>query len=252
MVTTSGASPSSVRHRCSPRIHTPRTAPTKFGILIFPGFEPLDVFGPAEIIQTLSSRKPMSLYWISSSTSPALDPVSTLDPDDLTINPPAGIDTFKRHTAPTTIVPTHTLAAPPDDVEVLLVPGGLGILSRATEPAVAYLRAVHPQLKYVVSVCGGSALLARAGILEGRRATTNKAFYEHISTTYAHGIRWEKKPRWVVDGKVWTSGGVSAGIDMALGWVAHVWDEGLAREIANVVEYEWRNDPNFDVFAYVW
>ncbi|KAH9926587.1 class I glutamine amidotransferase-like protein [Epithele typhae] len=226
-------------------------APTKFAILIFPGFEPLDVFGPVEVIQTLSSSKPMSLYWISSSTSPALDPVSTLVPDDLPITLPPELAGTKRPTAGATVVPTHTLAAPPDDIEVLLVPGGLGALSHTLGPAVEYVRATYPKLKYMISVCNGAELLAKAGVLEGRRATCDKLLWKY-NTTMHPGVGWDKKPRWVIDGNVVTSGGVSAGLDMALGWVAHVWDEGLAREIANVVEYEWRNDPNFDVFAYVW
>ncbi|KAH9926645.1 class I glutamine amidotransferase-like protein [Epithele typhae] len=225
---------------------TNNAAPAKLAVLIFPGFEPLDVFGPVEIFQTLSTKQLLTLSWISASTLPALDPVSSLIPDDVTLS-------GKKHTVAVTVVPTHTLAAPPDDIDVLLVPGGLGVWSRGTEPAVDYLRATFPKLKYVLSVCNGAELLARARVLDGRRATTNKALWTRVTTTHAAGgIRWEKMPRWVADGNVWTSGGVSAGTDMALGWVAHVWDEELARKIANVVEYEWRNDPNFDVFAYVW
>ncbi|KAH9926616.1 class I glutamine amidotransferase-like protein [Epithele typhae] len=227
---------------------TDTAAPTKLAILIFPGFEPLDTFGPTEIFQMLSSQRPLTLYWISSSTSPALDPVSSFVPDDVPM-PPG----MTKHTAGTTIVPTHTLAAPPADVEAILVPGGWGVMSPANAPAVDYLRATFPKLKYAMSVCNGAEFLARAGILDGRRATTNKALWTHITTAHAAtGIKWDKKPRWVQDGNVWTAGGVSAGTDMALGWVAHVWDEELARKIANGAEYEWRNDPNYDVFAYVW
>lgn len=66
--------------------------------------------------------------------------------------------------------------------------------------------------KYILSVCTGSQVLARAGVLEGKKATTNKhAFKLIVEETRDMNITWVAKARWVVDGNVWTSSGVTAG-----------------------------------------
>jgi putative intracellular protease/amidase len=103
-----------------------------------------------------------------------------------------------------------------------------------TTPAseIAFIKAQAPKAQYVMSVCAGSGILARAGVLSGKRATTNKAFFKLVEVClfYANrlatvfliisplsagatpkDITWVPKARWVVDGHIWTSFGVSAG-----------------------------------------
>lgn len=76
-------------------------------------------------------------------------------------------------------MPTHTYDTAPTDIEVLIVPGGFGNRLPAAIPTVEYIRRVYPSLKYLITVCTGSGLAARAGVLDHKRATTNKfAFYE--------------------------------------------------------------------------
>ena len=65
-------------------------------------------------------------------------------------------------------------------------------------------------------------------------------------------VQWVKTARWVVDGNCWTSGGVSAGIDVTLAWIKEVFGEERARKTANIMEYEWKDDKSWDPFAYVW
>jgi putative intracellular protease/amidase len=117
------------------------------------------------------------------------------------------------------IVPTHTFKHPPKDLEVLIVPGGLG--SRAPPPAlldaVAYIKDVYPRLRYIISVCTGATLLARAGVLDGRRATTNKHAWAWAVTT-GPNVTWVPAARWVVDGNVWTTSGVA--VRAACAWSA--------------------------------
>jgi len=97
-------------------------------------------------------------------------------------------------------------------------------------------------------VCTGAGLAARAGLLDGKRATTNKATWA-LTTAFGPKVKWVPKARWVVDGKVWTSAGGSAGIDVTLAWVGEVFGEGAAGWVADGLEYERCLDSGRDPFA---
>jgi len=87
-----------------------------------------------------------------------------------------------------------------------------------------------------MSVCGGSAILAQAGVLNGKKATTNKAFFKLVEKVSPKDITWIAKARWVVDGNIWTSSGVSAGSDMALAFMSHLVGPQITRVIRGQVE----------------
>jgi transcriptional regulator GlxA family with amidase domain len=91
-------------------------------------------------------------------------------------------------------------------------------------------------------------LLAAAGILDGRRATTNKAFYTQIVNA-GPKVNWVKEARWVDDGNIVTSSGVSAGIDMALHVIARLYGDESAEKIAQLTEYQWHRNADVDPFA---
>lgn len=97
-------------------------------------------------------------------------------------------------------------------------------------------------------MCTGSALLAKTGILKGRKATSNKKAFDWVKSVDTE-VNWLYEPRWVIDGKFYTSGGVSAGIDMTLGFIADFFDEKKALEIAQHIEYAWNPDKNSDLFS---
>ena len=99
-----------------------------------------------------------------------------------------------------------------------------------------------------MSVCSGSGVLAHAGILDGRKATSNKLFFSAI-TEQAKQVDWQKNARWVEDGKVFTSSGVSAGTDMSLAVIAKHYGIERAQSIAVMTEYEWQADPSNDAFV---
>ena len=102
--------------------------------------------------------------------------------------------------------------------------------------------------EYVTTVCTGSAILAKTGLLDGKRATTNKIAFEWV-TTCGPNVDWQKQARWVEDGKYFTSSGVSAGMDMALGFIAYVMGHEAAEQTADWAEYDWHTDKGWDPFA---
>jgi putative intracellular protease/amidase len=111
-----------------------------------------------------------------------------------------------------TVVATHTFRNAPA-LDVLLVPGGLGnlALEQAGDTSIEdFVRLRFDEVDYLLSVCTGAISLAKAGVLDGRRATSNKAAWGQV-TASGKNVSWVPTARWVADGKVWTSSGVSAG-----------------------------------------
>ena len=134
-------------------------------------------------------------------------------------------------------------------MDLLLVPGGRGTRNEVdNEYLLGWLRSRSEVAEIVASVCTGSAVLAAAGLLDGRRATSNKMSFEWVMTQGPE-VTWVPEARWVVDGKFYTSGGVAAGIDMALSIVAGLLDEEVAVGVSEGTEYDWHRDPSWDPFA---
>ncbi|KAF6752435.1 DJ-1/PfpI family protein [Ephemerocybe angulata] len=209
--------------------------PLSFGLVLYPGFQALDVFGPLDALNVLSFLYPIKLYVLAET----LDPVSTKSPQGLE-HPGSA---FSQ-----SIVPTHTFDTAPK-VDVLIVPGGVG--NRPPNDigsAIAYIRRVYPEAQYLFTVCTGSGMAAQAGVLDGKKATTNKAAFKRISG-YRPQVEWVGKARWVVDGNAWTAAGVSAGIDAIFDFIKVVYGEDVASLIANFMEYERHLDPSWDPYA---
>jgi putative intracellular protease/amidase len=194
-------------------------ASLRVGVVLFDGFELLDVFGPLEMLGE-SARITMLAERTGS--------VASIQ-------------------GPRTLVDAALADAPGFDV--ILVPGGFGTRREAGNSAfLEVLVRVAAASQYVTSVCTGSGLLAKAGILDGRRATTNKRAYAW-AVSQGPGVKWVAKARWVEDGKFFTSAGVSAGMDMALGLIARIHGREAALENARRAEYEWHEDKDWDPFA---
>ena len=141
--------------------------------------------------------------------------------------------------------PLTTLAAN----SVLLIPGGQGTRSLVQCSAfLADLAQWVKQAETCLAVCTGSALLAAAGCLNGLKATSNKRAFAWVQSINP-AVDWQRVARWVHDGKFYTSSGVSAGMDMALGFIADRFDLKQAQEIAKHTEYRWQNTPQADEFA---
>ncbi|KAG5641817.1 hypothetical protein DXG03_004159 [Asterophora parasitica] len=207
--------------------------PVNFGIVVFPGFAALDAFGPLDALNALSHMFPLNLYIVAAT----LDPVSTKAP-----HTPASRSDFAQ-----SINPTHTFGSVPP-LEVLLVPGGLGAVAPEIQSAIDFVAKVHPSLKYLFTVCNGAGIAARAGVLDGKRATTNKMWWSH-ETGQRPQVKWVSHARWVVDGNIWTTSGVSAGLDGIFAFIAAVYGEEAAEKISNILEYERHKDASWDPYA---
>lgn len=217
-----------------PQLPAPPALPSRFGYLLFPGFQALDVFGPVDALNLLSWSHNNTFSFLSRT----LDPVSTQvwDSDFNKFN-----STFAQ-----SVIPTHTLDDPPP-LDVLVIPGGIG--TRAPLDAeVEYIKRTYPSLQYLISVCTGASLIGRAGVLNGRKGTTNKRVY-CATISCCPKVHWVSHARWVQDGNIWTSSGVSAGIDAIFGWISHVYGEPVAKGIANGMEYTRHLNASYDPFS---
>lgn len=194
------------------------------GVVLFEGFELLDVFGPLEMFGLAADHFEIRLISESGGVVASRQgPKSVCD------------DSF--NTAPA--------------IDVLLVPGGIGTRGEVNNPVMLnWLKVRSQQAELVASVCTGSALLAQAGVLDGLRATSNKQAFAWASSQ-SEKVQWQQQARWVEDGKVFSSSGVSAGIDMALAVIAKLVSQQAAEEAASFAEYSWQRDANCDPFASV-
>jgi transcriptional regulator GlxA family with amidase domain len=194
------------------------------GALLYDGFELLDLFGPLEMFGNM--------------------------PDAVTVRTVATTPGLVRSAqGPSAHAELGLDDCPP--LDLLLIPGGIGTRAAIDDqPLIAWLRDRAEQLEIAMTVCTGTALLAQAGLLDGRRATTNKMFFAWPESTWP-AVRWVREARWVEDGKFWTSSGVSAGIDMALAVIARIAGPGTADMLATATEYDWHRDPAWDPFARV-
>jgi transcriptional regulator GlxA family with amidase domain len=132
---------------------------------------------------------------------------------------------------------------------ILVIPGGQGTRVLANDTVfIERLRQLAEDSMWCLTVCTGSALLAKTGLLDHRRATSNKIAFEWVKSA-GENVNWIYRARWVVDGKFYTSSGISAGMDMSLGFVFDRFGEEKVKEITKRMEYEWKNDKDCDPFA---
>jgi len=201
---------------------TPETRVRTLGAVLYPDFELLDLYGPLEMFGCLG--------------------------------PEVRIATVAEHAGPVRSTPgpetvaTHSFEdAPP--LDLVLLPGGIGTLPQLeSQPMLDFLRARSRDAEYTMSVCSGSAILAKAGLLDGRRATSNKVYFA-LATAQSDAVDWAPEARWVEDGPFVTSSGVSAGTDMALGVIANLFGRERAEAVAVLTEYTWHSDAATDPFA---
>jgi len=194
------------------------------GVVLFEGFELLDIFGPCEAYGIHDLGGAFRLTTVAAEAGAVASAQG-----------PSALAEFAFDNCP--------------PLDLLLVPGGIGTRREVENAAlIAWLRARAARAELVTSVCTGAALLARAGLLDGLRATTNKRAFAWV-VSQGPQVHWIKQARWVEDGKFATSSGVSAGIDMALAIIARLVSPDAADKAAIAMEYEWHRDAAWDPFA---
>src|SRR5207245_4693836 len=131
----------------------------------------------------------------------------------------------------------------------LLVPGGIGSGTEVDNPVIIeWLKQRVATADVAMTVCTGTALFARAGVLDGRRATTNKMMFNWVAQ-HGPNVKRVKEARWVEDGKFVTSSGVSAGIDMALAVIARFAGQQVSDTLAVATGYDWHRAAACDALA---
>ena len=200
---------------------TERNVTRTLGAVIYENFELLDLFGPLEMFGNIV---------------PGIKIVTVAEQ-------PGSVRSAQ---GPKTIAEYGFSECP--RLDLILLPGGIGTVKQLHNVAMLeFLKDRSLSAEVTMSVCSGSAILAKAGLLDGRRATSNKQFFS-LATSQSDKVKWIAEARWVEDGPFATSSGVSAGIDMALAIIARLFGRERAQLIANLTEYVWQDDPNRDPF----
>jgi len=190
--------------------------------ILFPDFEMLDLYGPLELFSFFPDA--FTIHTVSAQAGPV-----------------------KASGGPATLA-DHAFGEA-RQYDMLLVPGGRGTRHvDGDKPFLTWLKGQADNADYTTSVCTGSHLLAKAGVLDGRRATTNKRAFDWVADQTS-GVDWQRTARWVQDGSVFTSSGVSAGMDMALAVIEDCLGSRSAQDAATYAEYIRNPDPGTDPFA---
>ena len=188
------------------------------GVLVFPGFQLLDAAGPISVFE-IAARF---------AGSPASIKVLAVTPGP--VRSSSGVELLARGLRPSGAIST------------LIVAGGEGVRTAATcQKTLAFVRAIAKRGVRVASVCSGAYILAEAGVLDGRRATTHWQRTRHFLGAYPK-IKLEPDRIFVRDGNIWSSAGISAGIDLALALVAEDFGDEVAQKTARqLVLYQRRS-----------
>ncbi|MFI5024203.1 MAG: DJ-1/PfpI family protein [Alphaproteobacteria bacterium] len=217
----------------------PRTQ--RIGILVFDGFEPIDVFGFVEAFAI--SRFLGTSYF---------DPPPY--PFELVLIAREALK-VKSANGPS-VMPDWGFAQALDrPLDLLMVPGGAGtrpLLDAKSDPKgvaalLKWLRAMDKKVRIMASVCTGAAVLARGGLLDGRPAATNHSAFGWV-TPQGPKVLWDSVSRWVDAGKYVTSAGVSAGTDLGFYLVSRLAGRAVAEVAVSAAEYDWHRDPQTPIF----
>ncbi|NNL65056.1 MAG: DJ-1/PfpI family protein [Myxococcales bacterium] len=182
----------------------------EIAVFAYPDMTALDAMGPYEVLSRLPDAR---LRFVAAQKGPI-----TTDTGMLTFQAEAGIDEVAG-------------------ADVLVVPGGPGAAVRAVieQPRVLdWVAKIHEGSRYTCSVCTGSWILGAAGVLKGKRAGSHWLGLEGLREFGATPC----PERVVVDGKIWTAGGVTSGIDMALAFVAEVVNDDFAQLLQLALQYD--------------
>lgn len=203
----------------------------RVAVVLFDGFTVLDVYGPVQAFA--SCRTP----------TPGGDQERLFE--IFSVAEHAGL--VKPGEGPASYAEYSFADAPAYDI--LLIPGGFGTRTAVNNAALlTHLTRASQRAAMTATVCTGSALLARTGLLDDRPATSNKLAWDWV-LQQGPRVQWVRHARWVDAGNIITSSGVSAGIDMALGLIARLCGRDVALAATRRMEYRWHEEASDDPFA---
>lgn len=203
-------------------------APMAIGAILYPGFEMLDLFGPLEMFSLVGDDR-VTIHMLAGEPGPI----------------PAAMGNA-LDAGPRVLADCAFADAPP--LDILLVPGGVGTFPALEDRCLLdFLSERAASARVTASVCTGAALLAKAGLLNGHRATTNKQYFALVAGQ-SDTTEWVEKARWVDEGDIATASGVSAGMDMAVALIARLFGEPVAGQVRAAAEYTWHADADDDPF----
>ncbi len=181
-------------------------------VVVVPPVDELDLVGPLQVFNSINRLAGRTRY--------SIDVVTTAE--RLTVEGEGGVLTF---------VARHHFSKVEGECDSVLLVCGLSTRSVSDAALSAWLRKMAGHVRRIGAVCVGAFVLAEAGLLTGRRATAHWKFGRELAARYPH-VHVEHDPLWVKDGNIYTSAGISAGIDLALAWVEEDCGAGLAHEAA--------------------
>jgi len=188
--------------------HQPKRAFIMIGVLIFPDFQLLDAAGP------------ISVFEIAARFANGTSSIRVLAATPGLVRSSSGVEMLARGLKPSGAITT------------LIVAGGQGVRAAATgEKTLTFVRAMAKRGIRIASVCSGAYVLAEAGLLDGRRATTHWQRTRHFLKTYPQ-VKLEADRIFTRDGNIWTSAGITAGIDLSLAMVAEDYGDEIAQKTA--------------------
>lgn len=197
-------------------------APLTFGILVFDQVEVLDLGGPFEVFSTAGRL----------ARTPADEPLLRVVTIAAAARPVRARGGLK-------VVPDHTLDEDPP-FDVLVIPGGVTTAVEEDAQVIDWLARRHETSALTFSICTGAFLLAATGALNGRPATTHWEDQDELASRWPD-VRVRRDVRWVDDGDIVTSAGISAGIDASLHIVGRLHGVELADRTARQMEYGWNS-----------
>jgi transcriptional regulator GlxA family with amidase domain len=184
----------------------------RIAVVIVPPVDELDLVGPLQVFNSVNRLAGRAIYAVEVVTNS----------DALTVDGEGGVLTFLAR---------HHFSKVQGSLDSVLLVCGLGSRSMRDPKLSAWLQKMASEVRRIGAVCVGAFLLAEAGLLNGRRATAHWKFGRELAAQYP-AVQVEHEPLWVKDGNIYTSAGISAGIDLALGWVDEDCGPGLAHEAA--------------------
>ena len=208
-------------------------SPRQIAILVYPGVQSLDFTGPLEVFAGAQR-----LIEQSGRRARGYE-IKLLSVDGRPLETSSGL----------TVTPHASLAAAPEAIDTLIVAGGYGRKQAAADRALLeWIAATSATARRTASVCTGAFLLAAAGVLDGRRATTHWASAGELAARYP-GVDVDPEPIFLRDGPIWTSAGVTAGMDLALALVEEDLDRDAALQIARHLVLFLRRPGNQSQFS---